>query len=50
MARLGKGFNFSVNKLKIRIPLLIEVESEGVIPVLGAIGICLIIVCWIALG
>jgi hypothetical protein len=42
-------FNFHVNRLKIRIPWFIEVEGEGVIPVVGALVLCLIIVAWLVL-
>lgn len=42
-------FNFHINRLKIRIPWFIEVEGEGVIPVVGALLLCLILVVWIVL-
>jgi hypothetical protein len=41
--------NFNVNRLKVRIPWFIEVESEGIIPVVGALLICLVVVGWIVL-
>lgn len=41
--------SFAVNKLRVRIPLLIEVEGEGVIPVVGALVLCLILIGWIVL-
>ena len=42
-------FNLHVNRLKIRIPLILEVEGEGVIPVVGALVLCLIVVIWLVL-
>jgi hypothetical protein len=40
---------FAVNKLRVRIPWLIEVEGEGVIPVLGALILCLLLIGWMVL-
>jgi hypothetical protein len=42
-------FNLHVNRLKIRIPFFIEVEGEGVIPVVGALVLCLIVIGWLVL-
>ena len=33
---------FAANKLQIKIPLLFEIESEGIFPVIGALVLCLI--------
>jgi hypothetical protein len=41
--------SFAVNKLRVRIPWLLEVEGEGVIPVVGALILCLVLVGWIVL-
>jgi hypothetical protein len=49
MPRLGANLNSRVNRLKVRIPWFIEIESEGVIPVLGALLICLVVVGWMVL-
>jgi hypothetical protein len=39
----------AVNKLRVRIPLLLEVEGDGTIPVVCALVLCLILVGWIVL-
>lgn len=39
----------AVNKLRIRIPMLLEAEGEGIIPVVGVLAIFLLVVGWIAL-
>ena len=44
MRKPRSDLNFAVNKLKVRIPWLIELEGEGVIPVVGALVICLVLV------
>jgi hypothetical protein len=49
MPKSRAALNFGVNKLRVRIPWLIEVEGEGVIPVVGALVICLIFLGWIVL-
>jgi hypothetical protein len=38
-----------VNKLRIRIPWLFEVESDGLIPVVGAFLLCAMVIVWMAL-
>ena len=44
MPKARRSFNFEINRLKIRIPWMIEVEGEGIIPVLGALVLCAIVV------
>jgi hypothetical protein len=33
---------FAANKLRLKIPLLFEIESEGLFPVISALILCLI--------
>jgi hypothetical protein len=37
-------FDFHINRLKIRVPLFLEVEGEGIVPVVGALLLCLIVI------
>ena len=46
--RIVKG-NIPANKLRVRIPWLLEVESDGLIPVLGAFLLCAMMIVWLAL-
>jgi len=39
--------DFNVNKLKIRIPWFVELEGEGIIPVVGALLLCLVGLIWL---
>jgi hypothetical protein len=34
------ALSFAVNKLRIRVPLLFEIEGEGLIPAIGALILC----------
>lgn len=36
------------NKLRVRIPLLFEVEGDGLIPVVGALLLCAMVIAWVA--
>jgi hypothetical protein len=36
------------NKLRVRIPLLFEVEGDGLIPVVGALFLCAMVIAWVA--
>ena len=49
MPKARRTLNFNVNRLKIRIPWVIEVEGEGIIPVVGALVLCVVVVVWIVL-
>lgn len=40
MPKARRLLNFEINRLKIRIPWMIEVEGEGIIPVVGALVLC----------
>lgn len=49
MPKPRRSLNFNVNRLKIRIPWVIEIEGEGIIPVVRALVFCVVVFVWIVL-
>ncbi len=49
MPKPRRMLNFDVNRVKIRIPWMIEIEGEGIIPVVGALVIGVVVVVWLLL-
>lgn len=37
------------NRLRVRIPWLLEVDGDGLVPVIGAFLLCAMVIIWLAL-